>query len=42
LLRWKTNINRFIEIDTKISTNKKTAYDNKNKIDEAESWLGIG
>lgn len=39
---WRTNITRFLKIDTKISASKKTTYGSKNKIDEAESWLGIG
>jgi hypothetical protein len=38
--QWKTSIVRFIKIRTQISVSKEAT--NHSKIDEEQSWLGIG
>ena len=38
--QWKTSILRFFKIETQVSVSKNTVY--HSKIDEEQSWLGIG
>ena len=38
--QWKTSIVRFLKIKTQITVSKETTY--HSKIDEEQSWLGIG
>ncbi len=40
IYQWKTNITRFLRIDTRICVSKKACY--QQKITEEQSWLGIG
>lgn len=40
IYRWKTHITRFLKIEAQASICKKNTY--RSKMDEEQSWLGIG